>query len=97
MEYKVKQSLLTLIQKKPMKLRNRHLTTGEKEQHMFSAWPPKNSNQGGFKKATRELLLRVTVYEAPFECFVTNHEHRKHTIQKQKNHTKKLDTFKSNI
>ena len=43
MEYKVKHSLLTLIQKKPMKLRNRHLTTGEKEQHMFSAWPPKNS------------------------------------------------------
>ena len=43
MEYKVKHSLLTLIQKKPMKLRNRHLTTGEKEQHMFSAWPQKNS------------------------------------------------------
>ena len=36
------------------------------------------------KKATRELLLRVTVYEAPFECFVTNHEHRKHTDQNNK-------------
>ena len=51
MEYKVKHSLLTLIQKKPMKLRNRHLTTGEKEQHMFSAWPPKKQYLGGFQKS----------------------------------------------
>ena len=32
--------------------------------------------QGFQKKTSRELLLRVTVYEAPFECFVTNHEYR---------------------